>query len=913
MPFVYDFDHKHRKPPMAMKDLLGGKGANLAEMTSVLDLPVPPGFTISTDACRAYMEAGWPDGLSEEVARARSRLERKMAKRIGDPADPLLVSVRSGAKFSMPGMMDTVLNLGLNDQSVIGLAKQTDDERFAFDSYRRFVAMYGRIVLGVPGEEFDSLLEAAKELANTESDAGIPIELLRYLVDAYQQIVERHTGKPFPQDPDDQLRGAIEAVFASWDSPRAKAYRVRERIAHELGTAVNVQAMVFGNRDDRSGTGVGFTRDPATGAKGEYGDYLINAQGEDVVAGIRNTEPLSALKRQFPKIHAELLSIFARLEGHYRDMCDTEFTIEQGKLWMLQTRVGKRTGQAALRIAVDMTTDRKIKLSRSEAVERVTAEHLEQVLHPQFAGSGYPVLVKGLGASPGAAVGRVYLTADDAQAAAERGERVILVRSETSPEDVHGMLAAEGILTARGGLVSHAAVVARGWGKPAVVGAEQVRISGRAFSVGDTVVHEGDWISVDGTGGTVVLGQVPLSQGDTPDEFETILGWADTIRAGHLGVRANADNGPDAANARKHGAEGIGLCRTEHMFLGEDRLPIVRRMILASTESEEHSALEELRIAQKADFEEILEAMDGLPVTIRLLDPPLHEFLPDTQELALKEATVGLTEEEGRLWEAAKTWHEFNPMLGTRGVRLGVIKPGLYAMQVRALMEAALERVAADGHPIVEIMIPLTVAREELALARSWVDGAVSEALAAGTTGGRGKKAAAARRATTSGDLDVIIGTMIETPRAALRAAEIAEEADFFSFGTNDLTQMTFGFSRDDVEGRMMSAYLEEGLLKRNPFEVVDPDGVGELVRLGVERGRSTKPALKIGVCGEHGGDPESIATFARAGLDYVSCSPFRVPIARLAAAQAVLSTAGSGPAKPARPRPNKAPARPRK
>ncbi|HEY2565075.1 MAG TPA: pyruvate, phosphate dikinase [Acidimicrobiales bacterium] len=897
MPFVYDFDHKHRKPPMEMKDLLGGKGANLAEMTSVLSLPVPPGFTISTDACRAHMEAGWPDGLTEEVAKARTRLEKKMGKRIGDAVDPLLVSVRSGAKFSMPGMMDTVLNLGLNDQSVLGLAKQTDDERFAFDSYRRFVAMYGRIVLGVPGEEFDSLLDAAKELANTESDAGIPTELLRYLVDAYQQIVERHTGKPFPQDPDAQLRGAIEAVFESWDSPRANAYRVRERIAHELGTAVNVQAMVFGNRDDQSGTGVGFTRDPATGEKGEYGDYLINAQGEDVVAGIRNTEPLSALKRQFPKIHAELLAIFARLEQHYRDMCDTEFTIEQGKLWMLQTRVGKRTGQAALRMAVDMTTDPKIKLSRSEAIERVTGDHLDQVLHPQFAGSGYTILVKGLGASPGAAVGRVYLTADDAQAAAERGERVVLVRSETSPEDVHGMLAAEGILTARGGLVSHAAVVARGWGKPAVVGAEQVRISGNTFSVGDTVVHEGDWISVDGTNGTVVLGQVPLSQGETPPEFETVLGWADTIRAGHMGVRANADNGPDAANARKHGAEGIGLCRTEHMFLGEDRLPIVRRMILASTESEEFSALEELRIAQKADFEEILEAMDGLPVTIRLLDPPLHEFLPDVQELAIKDATVGLTEEEGRLWEAAKTWHEFNPMLGTRGVRLGVIKPGLYAMQVRALMEAALERVGVGGHPIVEIMIPLTVTREELALARSWVEGAVSEALAAGSTGGRSKKAAATRRATTSGGLDVIIGTMIETPRAALRAAEIAEEADFFSFGTNDLTQMTFGFSRDDVEGRMMSTYLEEGLLKRNPFEVVDPDGVGELVRLGVERGRSTKPGLKIGVCGEHGGDPESIATFAQAGLDYVSCSPFRVPIARLAAAQAVLADAGSAPA----------------
>jgi pyruvate,orthophosphate dikinase len=891
MPFVYDFDHKHRKPPMEMKDLLGGKGANLAEMTSVLELPVPPGFTISTDACRAYMLGGWPDGLTAEVAKARTRLEKTMGKRIGDATDPLLVSVRSGAKFSMPGMMDTVLNLGLNDQSVEGLAKQTDDERFAYDSYRRFVAMYGRIVLDIPGEEFDTLLDAAKELAGTTSDAGIPTPLLRYLVDAYQQIVERHTKKPFPQDPDDQLRGAIEAVFSSWNSPRAIAYRNRERIAHDLGTAVNVQAMVFGNRDDASGTGVGFTRDPATGQRGEYGDFLVNAQGEDVVAGIRNTQPLSALKDEFPSIHKELLAIFARLEAHYRDMCDTEFTIEQGKLWMLQTRVGKRTGSAALRMAVDMVGERTIKLTREEAVGRVTGDHLDQVLHPQFAGSGYKVLTTGLGASPGAAVGQVYLTADDAQAAAERGEKVVLVRSETSPEDVHGMLAAEGILTARGGLVSHAAVVARGWGKPAVVGAEAVRIAGRSFTVGGTIVNEGDWISVDGTNGTVVLGQVPLSQGETPAEFETVLGWADDIRAGYLGVRANADNGPDATNARNHGAEGIGLCRTEHMFLGEDRLPIVRRMILASTPEDEESALEQLRVAQKADFEEILAAMDGLPVTIRLLDPPLHEFLPDTQELAIKQATVGLTPEEDRLYEAAKAWHEFNPMLGTRGVRLGVIKPGLYAMQVRALMEAALDRVAAGGRPIVEIMIPLTVGREEMALARSWVEEAVATSLAASTGAKKGSKGTGkGAKVTSPGKLEVLIGTMIETPRAALRAGEIAEEADFFSFGTNDLTQMTFGFSRDDVEGRMMSEYLGLGLLKRNPFEVVDPDGVGELVRLGVERGRATRPDLKIGVCGEHGGDPESIATFAQAGLDYVSCSPFRVPIARLACAQAVLA-----------------------
>ncbi|HMK62574.1 MAG TPA: pyruvate, phosphate dikinase, partial [Acidimicrobiales bacterium] len=730
MPFVFDFDHLHRRPPMELKDLLGGKGANLAEMTSVLRLPVPHGFTISTDACRAYMHGGWPERLTGEVQRARARLERKMGKRLGDPVDPLLVSVRSGAKFSMPGMMDTVLNLGLNDASVEGLAKQTDDERFAYDSYRRFLSMYGRIVLGLPGEPFDGLLEAAKARTGARSDAEVPVGELRGLVEAYQHLVRTGTGKHFPQDPDAQLRGAIEAVFRSWNGPRAIAYREHEGISHDLGTAVNVQAMVFGNRDDQSGTGVGFTRDPATGAKGEYGDFLVNAQGEDVVAGIRNTEPLSALKQRFPKIHRQLLEIFARLERHYRDMCDTEFTIEQGKLWMLQTRVGKRTGRAALRMAVDMTKERAIRLTKPEAVSRITAEHLEQVLHPQFAGASYEVLTRALGASPGAAVGRVYFTADEAAQAAGRGEQVILVRTETSPEDVHGMLASEGILTARGGLVSHAAVVARGWGKPAVVGAEKLRIEGNSFRVGLTVVGQGEWISIDGTAGDVVLGQVPLTAASPPGEFETLLGWADTIRKGKLGVRANADTGPDAANARRLGAEGIGLCRTEHMFIAEDRLPIVRRMILATTKAEEESALEELRVAQRADFFEILAAMDGLPVTVRLLDPPLHEFLPDTEELAIKEATTGLQPEERKLFAAAKQWKEFNPMLGTRGVRLGVIKPGLYAMQVRALMEAALERIRAGGSPVVEIMIPLTISGAEMALARSWVEGAVAETLA---------------------------------------------------------------------------------------------------------------------------------------------------------------------------------------
>ncbi len=892
MGYVFDFDHKHHKPPMEMKDLLGGKGANLAEMTSVLELPVPPGFTISTDACRAYMSGGWPEGLTQEVERAQARLEKAMGKHLGDPADPLLVSVRSGAKFSMPGMMDTVLNLGLNDESVEGLAKQTSDERFAYDSYRRFVQMYGRIVLGLPGEEFDRLFDAAKELANTTSDADVPPELLRYLVTSFKQIVERATGAPFPQDPAEQLRGAIEAVFGSWNGPRAVTYRNRERIPHDLGTAVNVQAMVFGNRDDNSGTGVGFTRDPATGAQGAYGDFLVNAQGEDVVAGIRNTEPLAALEGRFPKIYKELLSFFERLELHYRDMCDTEFTIDQGKLWMLQTRVGKRTGAAALKMAVDMTKDRSIELTRAEAVSRINADHLDQVLHPRFASADVHVLTRGLGASPGAAVGRVCFTADNAVAAAGRGEQVVLVRTETSPEDVHGMMAAEGILTSRGGLVSHAAVVARGWGKPAVVGAEAVRISGTRFSVGDVTVSEGDFISLDGTNGEVVLGQVPLTAAAPPAEFTTVLGWADEIRRGRLAVRTNADTGADAANARSFGAEGIGLCRTEHMFLGDDRLPIVRRMILAGTPEEEASALEELRVAQKADFAAILEAMDGLPVTVRLLDPPLHEFLPNTEDLIVKVATEGLEEDERLLFDAALAWREVNPMLGTRGVRLGVIKPGLYAMQVRALMEAAAERAAAGGAPIVEIMIPLTVTREELALARSWVTKAVAEVVGAASPG-RGESSGGNGARGRRRRLEVSIGTMIETPRAALRADEIAEEADFFSFGTNDLTQMTFGFSRDDVEGRLMSAYLEKGLLPHNPFETIDAGGVGELVALGVQRGRQTRPDLKIGVCGEHGGDPDSIAIFARAGVDYVSCSPFRVPIARLAAAQAVLAANG--------------------
>ena len=874
---------------MEYKDLLGGKGANLAEMMSVLNLPVPHGFTISTDACRDYMHGGWPKTLSEEMTKQVATLEKKMGRKLGDSKDPLLVSVRSGAKFSMPGMMDTVLNLGLNDKSVVALASTTNNERFAYDSYRRFISMYGRIVLGLDGAVFEHALDKAKEVANAKTDADIPSSALKELCEVYKKAVATATGKPFPQDPAKQLRGAVEAVFRSWNGPRAIAYRVREKISHELGTAVNVQAMVFGNRDENSGTGVGFTRNAATGDSKPYGDFLVNAQGEDVVAGIRNTEDLNALKEKFPKIHLELMEIFARLERHYRDMCDTEFTIEQGKLWMLQTRVGKRTGAAALRMAVEMTkptgTGKKAwKISKSEAIMRVAADHLDQVLHPQFATKSKSV-AKGLAASPGAAVGQVFFTADDAEAAALSGKDVILVRAETSPEDVHGMMVAKGILTSRGGLVSHAAVVARGWGTPAIVGADAVKISGNSFTANGVTVKEGDWLSLDGTTGEVMLGQLALMASKPPKEFDTILKWSDEVRKGKMDVRANADTNEDAKKARELGAEGIGLCRTEHMFLAADRLPVVRRMILASSPAEEAAAFEELRKVQKQDFVALLKEMSGLPVTVRLLDPPLHEFLPHVNELEIKKVTTGLDAEETTLLRAAHEWSEVNPMLGTRGVRLGVMKPGLYAMQVRALMEAA-DEVAAKGYePIVEIMIPLTVTREELALARSWVEDVLADINSRpAPKSKKGEKLVKRPK--------VSIGTMIETPRAALRAGELAEVSDFFSFGTNDLTQMTFGFSRDDVESRMMPAYLDAGLLKRNPFETIDQSGVGELVFLAAERGRKAKRGLKMGVCGEHGGDPESIGMFYRAGLNYVSCSPYRVPIARLSAAQAVIGGA---------------------
>ncbi len=872
--YVYAFREGNRD----QKYLLGGKGANLAEMTN-LGLPVPPGFTITTDACKAYMAAGnaLPDGLMDEVAAARAALEAEMGKRLGDEADPLLVSVRSGAPFSMPGMMDTVLNLGLNDTSVKGLAKQTGNDRFAWDSYRRFVQMFGKIVLGIPGDRFEEALHEAVKAKGAETETQLSAEDLATVTDTFKKIVSDETGEEFPQDPDGQLAAAIEAVFRSWNGRRARDYRRMEGIPDDLGTAVNVQTMVFGNKGEDSGTGVAFTRNPATGERAPYGDFLTNAQGEDVVAGIRVTEPLEAMGGHFPECHTQLVENMATLEQHYRDMCDIEFTIEQGRLYMLQTRVGKRTAAAALRMAAEMTEEGLI--DQREAVLRIQPSQLDQLLHPQFDPKAkYTALAKGLNASPGSAVGAVYFTADDAESAAQAGEKVILVRPETSPDDLHGMIAAEGILTSRGGLVSHAAVVARGMGKPAICGAEAVKIDLKAktFTAGGTTVAQGDVISISGTTGEVVLGEVAVITPEPTGHFATVLAWADGFRT--LKVRTNADTPEDSARAREFGAEGIGLCRTEHMFLGEDRVAIVRRMILADNEAVEQAALDELEVLQKADFIGILEAMDGLPVTVRLLDPPLHEFLPDTEELAVKQATEGLSAEEEELLRAARSWQEVNPMLGTRGCRLGIIKPALYKMQVRALMEAAVERKQAGGDPRVEIMIPLVVSGPELALLTQWTREAAGQVIEASGV-----------------DVDYLVGTMIETPRAAIDAASIAGVAEFFSFGTNDLTQMTFGFSRDDVEGRIMTPYLERKLIPANPFETLDRDGVGQLVSWACQRGRQTRPDLKLGICGEHGGDPPSVHFCHEVGLDYVSCSPFRVPLARLAAAHAALGASGPG------------------
>jgi pyruvate,orthophosphate dikinase len=873
LKYVYAFEEGSKE----QKYLLGGKGANLAEMTRI-GLAVPPGFTITTDACNAYMTAGntLPEGLMPETEAALEALESKMGKRLGDEADPLLVSVRSGAPFSMPGMMDTVLNLGLNDGSVGGLAKQTDNERFAFDSYRRFVQMFGKIVLDVDGELFEKALEQLRHDRGVETDPELSAADLRGLVETFKGIVKQQRGIDFPQEPREQLQYAIEAVFKSWNGERAKVYRRMEKIPDDLGTAVNVQTMVFGNKGDDSGTGVAFTRDPATGENRPYGDFLRNAQGEDVVAGIRVTEPLDAMADAFSDCHRELLETMSTLQNHYRDMCDIEFTIEQGRLFILQTRVGKRTAAAALRMAVEMHEEGLI--DKQEAVLRVAPEQLDQMLHPQFdPKAAYKALAKGLNASPGAAVGKVYFTADDAEARREDGEAVILVRPETSPDDLHGMIAAEGILTSRGGLVSHAAVVARGMGTPAVCGASalEIDVEGKQFSVDGAVVREGDIISINGTTGEIVLGSVPVITPEPSGPFDVILGWADEFR--RLGVRTNADLPHDAEVARRFGAEGIGLCRTEHMFLG-DRLPLVQRFILAADEAEEAAALTDLGKLQRADFVGILEAMDGLPVTIRLLDPPLHEFLPDIEELLVRGAKEGLGDVDTELLRAAQQWREANPMLGTRGVRLGILKPGLYRIQVRALLEAAIERKQAGGDPKVEIMIPLTISEPELSLVVGWVREVAAELASEGV-----------------GSVDYLVGTMVETPRAALVADEIAQSAEFFSFGTNDLTQMTFGFSRDDIEGRFLPRYLELKLMPANPFETLDRDGVGRLVRMAVELGRKTRPDIKLGICGEHGGDPDSVAFCHEVGLDYVSCSPYRVPIARLAAAHAALGADGPG------------------
>jgi pyruvate,orthophosphate dikinase len=736
--------------------------------------------------------------------------------------------------------------------------------------------MFGKIVLDIEGERFEDALTEARAAAGVETDPELDATALRELVDTFKGIVKVEAGIEFPQDPQEQLRYAIEAVFKSWNGERARVYRKMEKIADDLGTAVNVQTMVFGNKGDDSGTGVAFTRDPATGENRPYGDFLRNAQGEDVVAGIRVTEPLDAMAESFPDCHGQLLEVMQTLQSHYRDMCDIEFTIEQGRLFILQTRVGKRTAAAALRMAVDMQNEGMI--DKREAVLRVQPEQLDQLLHPQFDPKAeYTAIAKGLNASPGAAVGQVAFTADDAEQRAGEGAKVILVRPETSPDDLHGMIAAEGILTSRGGLVSHAAVVARGMGTPAVCGASALRIDvgARQFTVDGTTVREGEVISINGTTGEIVLGEVPVITPEPSGPFEVILSWADEFR--RLGVRTNADLPNDAEVARRFGAEGIGLCRTEHMFLG-DRLPLVQRFILAHDEAEEHRALEELEQLQRADFVGILEAMDGLPVTVRLLDPPLHEFLPDIEELLVQRAKGELDEKGEALLHAAEQWREANPMLGTRGVRLGVLKPELYRTQVRALLEAAIERSLAGGHPVVEIMIPLAVTEPELHLAVDWVR-EVAEEIASEVYG--------------AGMVSYLVGTMVETPRAALVADEIAHVAEFFSFGTNDLTQMTFGFSRDDIEGRFLPKYLELKLLDANPFETLDRDGVGSLLRTAVERGRQTRPDVKLGICGEHGGDPASVAFCHEIGLDYVSCSPYRVPLARLAAAHAALGESG--------------------
>jgi pyruvate,orthophosphate dikinase len=851
--YVYDFDEETD----GGRELLGGKGIGLAEMTR-LGVPVPAGFTITTDACRAYMqEGGVPPGLEDEVSAHIARLEERTGKRFGDHDDPLLVSVRSGAAVSMPGMMDTILNLGLNEDAVAGLARTTGNSRFANDSYRRLIQMYGEVVDGIDGHRFEQRLGDLKRERGVAQDVELSAEDLAELTATFKEIYRTDTGREFPQDAREQLSRAVVAVFESWQNPRAHVYRRTYGIPDDLGTAVNVVQMVFGNKGDRSATGVCFTRNPSTGETGLYGEYLINAQGEDVVAGIRTPQPIEEMRERLPDAFDQLVETMHRLEQHYRDMQDIEFTIEEGTLYLLQTRAAKRTAAAALRAATEMTGEGLI--TREDAVARIDPAALDQLLHPMLdPDAEFEVAARGLNASPGAACGAIVLDADTAEERGKAGESVILVGWETTPDDIHGMIQAKGVLTAHGGMTSHAAVVARGMGKPCVAGCEALEIDAvsRSIKLAGRELAEGETITIDGGTGRVIIGPVALVPPQLNEDFETILGWADDVR--RLRVRANADNAEDAAKAREFGAQGIGLCRTEHMFFGEERLLVVQEMILAGDEQGRRSALDRLLPFQQSDFEGILEVMAGLPVTIRLLDPPLHEFLPP-----LDQAT------DVRMRQRIKTLSESNPMLGTRGCRLGIVWPEIYEMQVRAIARAARAVKERTGEaPVVEIMHPLVGFKEELRRLRELTEQVMAE---------------------EAPEVDYLCGTMIELPRAALRADEIAEVADFFSFGTNDLTQTTLGMSRDDAEGKFLTFYMEDGVLESNPFETIDEGGVGDLMRIGVERGRSTKPDIKIGICGEHGGEPKSVAFCHGLGLDYVSCSPYRVPLARLAAAQAAL------------------------
>jgi pyruvate,orthophosphate dikinase len=844
--YVYDFD----EPVAGGRDLLGGKGIGLAEMTQ-LGVPVPAGFTITTDACRAFMASGdLPDGLADEIDEHIRRLEQRAGKRFGSSDDPLLVSVRSGAAVSMPGMMDTILNLGLSDAATEGLAKRTGNPRFAYDSYRRLIQMFGEVVDGIDAHRFESALS---DLKSGRQDTDLDADELQTVAARFNEIYRKEAGSDFPQDARDQLLRAVRAVFASWDNPRAQVYRRAHDIADDLGTAVNVVQMVFGNKGERSGTGVAFTRDPSTGDSGLYGEFLANAQGEDVVAGIRTPQPIEAMRSSLPQAFEQLTGTMQRLEEHYRDMQDIEFTVEDEQLYLLQTRAAKRTAAAALKAAVAMVDEGLI--SREEAVARIDPGQLDQLLHPMIDPSAQlDVAAKGLNASPGAASGGIVFDADMAVAKAKDGP-VILVRWETTPDDIHGMIAADGILTVHGGMTSHAAVVARGMGKPCVAGCEELSLGDGTATLAGQTLREGDLITIDGGTGRVFLGEVPLVPPRINEDFQTILGWADEQR--RLQVRANADNPEDARRAREFGAQGIGLCRTEHMFFG-DRLPAMQEMILADSESGRRAALDKLLPYQQEDFEGIFEVMAGLPVTIRLLDPPLHEFLPELDDA-----------EDERVRRRVRALREANPMLGTRGCRLGLMFPEIYEMQIRAIARAARAVQERTGEaPLVEVMHPLVAFREELARLRDLTESVWAE---------------------EASGLEHLVGTMIEVPRAALRADEIAEVADFFSFGTNDLTQTALAFSRDDAEGKFLTRYLEDGVLERNPFEVLDVEGVGDLMRIAVERGRATKPDVKLGICGEHGGEPRSIAFCHELGLDYVSCSPFRVPLARLAAAQAAL------------------------